>query len=129
MSGSLRQRIAGLVALASLVIPARTGFAAERQLDSFKRQQLSDEYYSEGANAGDLNRDGKPDVVYGPYWFEGPAFEKARDLSPQAAAARMLRRQFLQLGLRFQRRRLERRVRRRFPRHAGVRLRESQAAG
>jgi hypothetical protein len=49
-------------------------------LHKFKRQQLTDTYYSEGANAGDLNRDGHPDVVYGPYWFEGPDFAKKHEL-------------------------------------------------
>lgn len=43
---------------------------------SFQRQQLTNVYYSEGANAGDLNGDSVPDVVYGPYWFEGPTFKK-----------------------------------------------------
>lgn len=46
------------------------------------RQQLSPTYYSEGANAGDLNKDGKPDVVCGPYWYEGPEFTKAHEIYP-----------------------------------------------
>lgn len=56
--------------------------AEERVLHEFSRQQLTDVYFSEGANAGDLNHDGKPDVVYGPYWFEGPGFEKKREIYP-----------------------------------------------
>src|SRR5690242_9153403 len=64
----------------TLAASGLTAFAADRQLDSFKRQQLSDEYYSEGANAGDFNRDGKLDVVCGPYWYEGPAFEKRHEI-------------------------------------------------
>jgi len=51
-------------------------------LHSFKRQRLTDVYFSEGANAGDLNRDGHPDVVYGPYWFEGPGFTAKHELYP-----------------------------------------------
>jgi len=51
-------------------------------LDTFDRQRLSDEYYSEGAHAADLNRDGIPDVVYGPYWFEGPSYEKKYEIYP-----------------------------------------------
>lgn len=56
--------------------------AEEFSLHTFQRQQLADTYYSEGANAGDLNHDGKPDVVYGPYWYEGPEFTKRHELYP-----------------------------------------------
>ncbi|MHB1082520.1 MAG: PVC-type heme-binding CxxCH protein [Prosthecobacter sp.] len=48
---------------------------AETQI-SWKRQQLHGDFYSEGAGIGDINGDGKPDVVAGPFWWEGPAFEK-----------------------------------------------------
>ncbi len=41
---------------------------------SFNRKQLTDVYFSEGANAADVNGDGVADVVYGPYWFQGPEF-------------------------------------------------------
>lgn len=43
---------------------------------TWKRQQLHGDFYSEGAAIGDINGDGKPDVVAGPFWWEGPAFEK-----------------------------------------------------
>lgn len=49
-------------------------------LHTFERQRLSDTYYSEGANAGDINGDGKLDVAYGPYWYEGPSFEKKHEI-------------------------------------------------
>ena len=42
----------------------------------FSRQQLTDEFWAEGANFGDFNKDGKMDVVYGQWWFEGPDFTK-----------------------------------------------------
>ncbi|MEZ6122494.1 MAG: FG-GAP-like repeat-containing protein [Planctomycetaceae bacterium] len=54
----------------------------DHQLHSFQRQQLTDVYYSEGATAGDLNGDGIHDVVYGPYWFEGPGFEVKHEIYP-----------------------------------------------
>ena len=44
--------------------------AADRQIDTFERQQLTDVYYSEGVNIGDVNKDGVVDVVHGPYWFQ-----------------------------------------------------------
>lgn len=49
--------------------------AQEHVLHSFESIPLTDTYFSEGANAGDLNQDGHPDIVYGPYWFEGPDFK------------------------------------------------------
>ena len=60
----------------------RSATAQERRLHSFERRQLTDGYFSEGANAGDLDQDGKPDVVYGPYWFAGPDFEKRHEIYP-----------------------------------------------
>ncbi|HEY8503747.1 MAG TPA: VCBS repeat-containing protein [Gemmataceae bacterium] len=56
--------------------------ADEFTLHTFQRQRLTGEYYSEGANAGDINRDGHADVVYGPYWFEGPVFETKHEIYP-----------------------------------------------
>jgi len=52
-----------------------TQLHAETQI-TWKRQQLHGDFYSEGAGIGDINGDGKPDVVAGPFWWEGPAFEK-----------------------------------------------------
>lgn len=43
---------------------------------TWKRHQLDANFYSEGAAIGDINGDGKPDVVSGPFWWEGPAFDK-----------------------------------------------------
>ncbi len=54
---------------------AATQLHAETQI-TWKRQQLHGDFYSEGAAIGDINGDGKPDVVAGPFWWEGPAFEK-----------------------------------------------------
>ena len=41
---------------------------------TWTRQQLHGDFYSEGAAIGDIDGDGKPDVVAGPFWWEGPAF-------------------------------------------------------
>jgi hypothetical protein len=54
--------------------------AADPALHTFKKQHLEQFYWSEGAALGDLNRDGKPDAVYGPYWFEGPDFTKRHEI-------------------------------------------------
>ncbi len=42
---------------------------------SWKKIQLTDKFWSEGATFGDFNHDGIMDVVSGPYWWEGPDFK------------------------------------------------------
>lgn len=48
--------------------------AATDLLPSFRKQVLTDKYYSDGIAAGDINRDGRIDIVAGPFWYEGPGF-------------------------------------------------------
>ena len=64
----------------SLLCLTRTASADEYTLHSFERQQLSNDYFSEGASAGDMNGDGVADVVYGPYWFSGPDFKTKHEI-------------------------------------------------
>jgi hypothetical protein len=45
----------------------------------FKKITLSNEFFSEGANAGDFNKDGKLDYVAGQVWVEGPDFKKKHE--------------------------------------------------
>jgi hypothetical protein len=54
--------------------------AAELTVPAFRKQHLDVYYWSEGAAFGDLNRDGKPDAVYGPYWWEGPEFTRRHEI-------------------------------------------------
>jgi hypothetical protein len=68
------------LALALCFAVDRSVNAEDNVLHTFERQQLSDVYFSEGANAGELNGDGQSDVVYGPYWFEGPEFKSKHEL-------------------------------------------------
>jgi hypothetical protein len=63
-------------------------FGQEHVAHSFQRQQLSDVYYSEGIAAGDLNRDGQTDMIYGPYWFAGPSFQEKREIYSAKAQPR-----------------------------------------
>src|SRR5688572_29030255 len=71
-----------LLTLGLLAGLAFTGAAADKVLHSFDRIQLSDKFWAEGANFGDLNNDGVNDVVAGPYIYTGPDFKERRNLYP-----------------------------------------------
>ncbi|MGZ4965091.1 MAG: FG-GAP repeat domain-containing protein, partial [Limisphaerales bacterium] len=52
------------------------------KIHTFEKIQLSDEFWSEGANIGDFNHDGKMDIVSGPFWYEGPDFKVRHEFAP-----------------------------------------------
>ncbi len=56
--------------------------AKDYALHTFKKIQLTDKFWSEGASCGDFNRDGKMDIVSGPFWYEGPDFKKVHEYYP-----------------------------------------------
>ena len=56
--------------------------AKDYTLHSFKKIQLTDKFWGEGASFGDFNRDGKMDIVSGPFWYEGPDYKKSHEYYP-----------------------------------------------
>jgi hypothetical protein len=46
----------------------------------FTRIVLHTEFYSEGAHAADVDKDGKTDVIAGPYWYAGPDFKTRHEI-------------------------------------------------
>ncbi|HUT13737.1 MAG TPA: VCBS repeat-containing protein [Thermoguttaceae bacterium] len=48
---------------------------AEPSGATYKKLRLTDKFHCEGAYYADFNRDGKVDVVSGPYWYAGPDFQ------------------------------------------------------
>src|SRR5688572_10913638 len=53
------------------------------------RKQLTPHFWAEGANFGDFNKDGKMDIVYGPYWWEGPDFSKRHAYSDDSKTSKI----------------------------------------
>jgi hypothetical protein len=76
--GSVRSRIC-LVAAFSMM---QASYAADHQLHSFQKIQLTDKFWAEGVAIADVNRDGHIDIISGPYWYEGPDFKKRHQFYP-----------------------------------------------
>lgn len=67
-----------------LILPAALTLFAVKNSSAgdvkWKSIRLCEEFFAEGAACGDLNKDGKNDIVYGPYWWEGPDFQKRHQI-------------------------------------------------
>lgn len=74
-----------LIAAAAVLIVGSVPCFADGPVPKFKTLQLSDQFYCEGAFYGDFNKDGHPDVVSGPFWYEGPEFQKKHEVRPPKA--------------------------------------------
>jgi hypothetical protein len=58
----------------------RTALPGEFKSDRFRKQRLTDLFYSEGVAVADLNKDGFPDIVAGAFYYLGPDFKVAREV-------------------------------------------------
>ena len=76
----IRFALLSAVCFAAQVGFLRSGISAEPV--RFEKLQLTDRYYCDGIAAGDINSDGKPYVVAGPFWYEGPGFKTAHEFYP-----------------------------------------------
>lgn len=54
----------------------------EKVGDGFRMQRLNPFYYGWSASAADFNRDGKLDIVSGPFIYYGPDFTRTREIYP-----------------------------------------------
>ncbi len=77
-----------LAALLVVAFAANTATAAAPNASSassahsWKKIQISTEFWSEGAHVADFNKDGKMDVASGPYWYAGPDFKAKHEIYP-----------------------------------------------
>jgi hypothetical protein len=63
-----------------LIVQHGTPALGESGWPRFEKQILTDQYYCDGVTAGDINRDGKADIVAGPFWNEGPGFTNKHEV-------------------------------------------------
>ena len=63
-----------------ILIGALGNFATATSV-SFAKQQLSDRFFSEGVAVADINNDGTPDVIAGPFAYFGPEYTKRREIA------------------------------------------------
>ena len=71
--------MAGWMAVAVVVVSAAPAVPV------FHKMTLTDKFYCEGAWFADFNKDGRMDVVAGPWWYEGPDFTNKHEIhTPQA---------------------------------------------
>ncbi len=74
-----------VLCLAVLMAAMSRALAADAPI-TFKKIQLSNQFWSEGADFADFNHDGKMDVASGPFWYEGPDFKIRHEYYPAAAS-------------------------------------------
>ena len=53
--------------------------AAVKEL-AWNTKQLDDKFYAEGGAIADVNKDGKADVISGPFWYAGPDFKERHEI-------------------------------------------------
>ncbi len=82
-----------IVPLISILATAAFTFAqadpAPVPKGEFTKLQLTNEFWGEGATYGDFNHDGKMDVAYGPYWWEGPEFKVRHTYYPDTKRSKI----------------------------------------
>jgi len=69
--------------------PSDAGSTTPQKKGSLKfvRKDLNKLNLAEATTFGDYNKDGHVDVMSGPYWWEGPTFDKEHQLAPPSCTA------------------------------------------
>src|SRR5688500_4837122 len=84
MHADARRSIKFVLALSAFIcVHLRFQSSAGAADVKFDKRWLSGMFYGEGANFGDFNKDGKLDVVSGPYIYDGPEFTVKHEFMPR----------------------------------------------
>ena len=63
--------------------------AKDYYVHSWTKIHANKHFWAEGGAVGDFNRDGHGDLVVGPYWYAGPAFEAKHEIYPAVESFEM----------------------------------------
>src|SRR3982750_2179889 len=85
---TLRSCLVVTIAWACFALADGAGFPGKDSGPAFLKRSLSDQYFCDGITAGHINRDGKLDIVAGPFWYEGPDFNLKHEFYPAKAFPR-----------------------------------------
>src|SRR5215204_5706638 len=72
-------RYTRLILALAVIMPLTSQAQTRGNEVKFKKVHVWDEFYTEAATAGDVNKDGKTDIIAGARWFEAPDW-KAHDI-------------------------------------------------
>ena len=73
-----------------LILGASVSFAQKKARPvNFKKHVVTTEFIAEGAAIGDVNKDGKKDILSGAYWFEAPSWTKHEIMPPKEFHGKM----------------------------------------
>jgi hypothetical protein len=71
-----------VTAPSAALIGATQTTASRAAVPRFETRQINEHFWGEGATTADINRDGRMDIVSGPFWYEGPAFRARHEYAP-----------------------------------------------
>lgn len=71
-----------MVLALSCAVNISSGQQAYPVSNGFQKTKITGDFISEGVAVADLNKDGKPDIIAGYNWFEGPTYKIKREFAP-----------------------------------------------
>ena len=79
------EKYAGLFFLTQiLILQTSVSFAQKKaRPTTFEKHVITTDFIAEGAAIGDVNKDGKKDILSGAYWFEAPNWTKHEIMPPK----------------------------------------------